>query len=99
MHSDSTIAMIEAPPAYVNVLIVASRVRLFSNIVKYRLSSVKLSNENPRPQAFAVAACRITADGMKKERVHTARQKPSIGQCHLPSATGRRSPPFPVSET
>src|SRR5690606_34414139 len=99
MHSDSTIAMIEAPPAYVNVLSVASRVRLFSNIVKYRLSSVKLSSENPRPQALAVAACTITTIGMKKDSVQTARQKASIGQRHLPSATGRRSPPLPVSDT
>ena len=73
-HSASVIAMMEAAPAYMKVFNVALRVRLFSNTVKYRLFSVRLSNANPRPQALANAAWQITTIGMKKDSVQTPRQ-------------------------
>ena len=43
-------------------------------MVKYRLSSVRLSSEKPRPQALANAAWQMTTIGMKKDSVQTPRQ-------------------------
>ena len=66
--------MTEAAAAYTKVFRVAARVAVWSNSTKRRLRSVTLSQEKPRPQARAKAACSTTSIGRKNESDVTKRQ-------------------------